>query len=81
MHVYIYINCVNVINNYLFHIVLLRNSSLTCITWQPSNTEVVVIGSTDGDIIKVDIRQPKEALQTVPGFSRPVHRIKFSPDR
>lgn len=58
--------------------VLLRDIGFTSVDWHPLKAELVAVGSTTGDIFTVDVRHPKEPVITLTGFSRPVHKLRFS---
>ncbi|XP_046997141.1 methylosome protein 50-like [Schistocerca americana] len=58
--------------------VLLRDIGFTSVDWRPQKSEFVVVGSITGDIFTVDVRHPKQPLDTLAVFSRPVYKLRFS---
>ncbi|XP_049779590.1 methylosome protein 50-like [Schistocerca cancellata] len=58
--------------------VLFSDIGFTSVDWRPLKFEFVVVGSTTGDIFTVDVRHPKQPLDTLTVFSRPVYKLRFS---
>ncbi|XP_067004033.2 methylosome protein WDR77 [Anabrus simplex] len=57
--------------------IFLRDGRLTSLAWQPSQSEIVCVGSESGKVIFVDIRQANQKLSEVACFKRPLQRLQF----
>ncbi|XP_069686307.1 methylosome protein WDR77-like [Periplaneta americana] len=55
-----------------------RAKEMTSVDWHTSRTDLVAAGTSSGDVMLLDIRQPKLPVAEAACFSRPIHRMKFS---
>ncbi|XP_057342023.1 methylosome protein 50-like [Microplitis mediator] len=58
-----------------------EGNGLTALTWDKNNENIVAIGSQSGSVTLIDIRSPDNVICETQIFLRPVHRLKYHPEK
>ncbi|XP_026671978.1 methylosome protein 50-like [Ceratina calcarata] len=61
--------------------ILKKDVGLTAVNWNPSLSELLSIGTDDGEVIIIDIRKTSpKLLQESRVFPKPIHKLSFNPN-
>ncbi|XP_006565157.2 methylosome protein 50 isoform X2 [Apis mellifera] len=61
--------------------ILKKDAGLNAICWSPNLSNILAIGTDDGEILIIDVRKGGvKVLSKSSAFSRPVHRLSFNPN-